>query len=66
MRQGPPDEATCRKCHTPGQDKNFDFEKSQNWFTPIKCFTFDRLCYGNRICGELAAYFVSADDRGIG
>lgn len=28
---GAPDEASCRVCHTEGQDKNFDFRKKSQW-----------------------------------
>lgn len=28
---GTPDEASCRVCHTEGQDKNFDFRKKSQW-----------------------------------
>lgn len=32
--QGKPEEATCRKCHTPRQDKNFDFAKKSKLVHP--------------------------------
>ncbi len=33
---GSPNEASCRICHTTGQDKNFDFEKKSQWVHAAK------------------------------